>query len=192
MSHESTCSDMEKTINLQQIVDIEKCLHSFYSRYGTARETTEIERYFELFEEYNNMNLHFIYQDKYVRAAIRQSICLEITAAITHWFFVREKLEDRTEKSEVRNMLWLIYQNFLILIEYILRRLPTPMTTQNNKWIEILKKCPSKIDESLFKKSGYKQMNRNCIRISKLLVHFCETFKSDFGKMPIFRTVLYI
>ena len=61
MALESTRSELEKTINLQYIVDIEKCIHSFYSRYGTARETSEIDRYFELIDEYNNMNLHFIY-----------------------------------------------------------------------------------------------------------------------------------
>ena len=90
-------------------------------------------------------------------------------------------------------MLWFIYQNFLILIDYILRRLPTlNNSNQNNKWVEILKKCHSKIDDSLFQKSGYKQMNSNCVKIAKLIAHFCATFKPKFARMPIFRATLFV
>ena len=90
-----------------------------------------------------------------MRGAIRQSMWLEITSVILHWFFVREKLEDKTEKSEVRSMLWNVYQNFLILIKYILQRLP-PITSENNKWIEYLQKCPARIENYRSKKYGYK------------------------------------
>lgn len=90
MTIQSTRSELEKTINLQLIIGIEKCLASFYGRYGTARETTEIEKYFELLDDYTTMGLHYIYSDKYVRAAIRQATCLEIAAVVLHWFFVRE------------------------------------------------------------------------------------------------------
>jgi len=52
-------------------------------------------------------------------------------------------------------MLWNVYQNFLILIKYILQRLP-PITSENNKWIEYLQKCPARIENYRSKKYGYK------------------------------------
>ena len=88
-------------------------------------------------------------------------------------------------------MLWNVYQNFLILIEYILHRLP-PITNENNKWIDYLLKCPAKIDNHRYKKFGYKQMNRNSANIAKSLARFAEPFKLQFSCMPIFRVVLYV
>ena len=48
------------------------------------------------------------------------------------------------------------------------------------------------MDDHLFQKSGYKQMNRNCLKTAKLISHFCEALQSQFSSLPIYRSCLYV
>ena len=127
------------SIKYPPLVDIEKCLKSFHAEYDTGHESEYIVRYFELLHEYANMDIADLYCDKNVKSEIKTTISLEIVGVLLHWYFVKFKLFSRVEKQDVRKMLWHIYQNFLLIIDCVLRRLPSNANANHNeRWIKSL------------------------------------------------------
>ena len=71
------------------------------------------------------MDIASSYNDKSVKSAIKSAMSLEIAGVLLHWYFVKEKLFDHVKKDDVRKMLRCIYQNFLLLIDCVLTKLPS-------------------------------------------------------------------
>lgn len=92
----------------------------------------------ELLEEFLLYRIEDLYKNKKVKAAIRSSVSIEIIAVFLTSFFTHEKLTSVLPRIEMRNMLYYVYQNFLILIDYVLLRLPPKQ--EANKWASRLAK----------------------------------------------------
>ena len=92
-------------------------------------------------------------------------------------------------------MLRCVYQNFLLLVDYALRKLPpSEQHSQNNRCIKKLKALTCKYVEAKTSKAKYKAMIINSTVISGLMNKFCSQISDteEKSKVEIVQTVQVI
>ena len=93
-------------------------------------------------------------------------------AVVLHWYFIKQNFFEAVCKQEVRNMLRYVYQNFLLIIDYVLRKIP--QNQRNERWIKNLKILSGKYVGAKTNKKKFITMTQNSVLIAQQIHKFCS------------------
>jgi hypothetical protein len=102
------------------------------------------EEWWEITHEDNLNYLDRLFKDETVRRAVRQSIILELLSVTVCYAITSEKSSTMTDESvlpaailtNLKNLFFYSHQNFLVLIDVIIHRLPPE--SSHNIWAHSL------------------------------------------------------
>ncbi|CAG9320127.1 unnamed protein product [Blepharisma stoltei] len=140
-SHHSVNPDLASTspttskfyINLQDLVNLEEILSGLIIVFQQDKSASyEIERWWKITDENSIVRIDNLFQKEEVKECLREAIILEAVGVSLSGFLDYSALGNVETKLAINDLLELIHENFLVIIDIVLHRLPNHCST--NSW----------------------------------------------------------